>query len=151
MEAFEGAPERPLDAPLDDFGNVMDLLGEYQDATEGETAMALWLVGGWWPEVRSRWAGQEFPGSWRPLFHDIFGNPFRPLPSLEAKWLRWQDGIIRNLAKQMYDSQDFSSMAILADALEEAGCTDRTILNHCRGLGPHVRGCWVLDLVLNKE
>jgi hypothetical protein len=41
--------------------------------------------------------------------------------------------------------------AILADALEEAGCTDAAILSHLRGPGPHVRGCWVVDLLLGKE
>jgi hypothetical protein len=50
----------------------------------------------------------------------------------------------------MYDSRDFSAMPILADALQDAGCTDEAILTHCRGPGPHVRGCWCVDLVLNK-
>jgi hypothetical protein len=53
--------------------------------------------------------------------------------------------------QQMYDSRDFTDMPILADALEEAGCTDSNILMHCRGPGPHVRGCWVVDLLLGKE
>lgn len=51
----------------------------------------------------------------------------------------------------MYDARDFSSMPILADALEEAGYTSADILDHCRGPGPHVRGCWVVDLLLEKE
>ena len=42
-------------------------------------------------------------------------------------------------------------MPILADALEDAGCTNQDILNHCRGGGEHVRGCWVVDLLLGKE
>jgi hypothetical protein len=50
----------------------------------------------------------------------------------------------------MYDSCDFTAMPILADALEEAGCDQPDILAHCRGPGPHVRGCWVVDLVLGK-
>ncbi|MDY3556938.1 hypothetical protein R5W24_006114 [Gemmata sp. JC717] len=55
------------------------------------------------------------------------------------------------LARQMYESHDFSAMPILADALQDAGCNAEAILNHCRDVGtPHVRGCWVVDLVLGK-
>ena len=50
----------------------------------------------------------------------------------------------------MYASRDFSPMPILADALQDAGCDSADILDHCRGSGPHVRGCWVVDLVLGK-
>ena len=42
-------------------------------------------------------------------------------------------------------------MAILTDALMDAGCDDEEILGHCRGKGPHVRGCWAVDLLLGKE
>jgi hypothetical protein len=55
------------------------------------------------------------------------------------------------MAGSMYESRDFAGMPILADALEEAGCGDPDILSHCRGGGPHVRGCWVVDLVLGKQ
>ncbi|QDU20371.1 hypothetical protein ETAA1_23230 [Urbifossiella limnaea] len=51
----------------------------------------------------------------------------------------------------MYESRDFAPMPVLADALEDAGCADNDILAHCRGDGPHVRGCWVVDLVLGKS
>jgi hypothetical protein len=51
----------------------------------------------------------------------------------------------------MYESRDFGAMPILVDALQEAGCESEDILAHCRGPGPHVRGCWVVDLVLGKE
>jgi hypothetical protein len=54
------------------------------------------------------------------------------------------------LARRMYDSRDFSAMPILADALQDAGCADEAVLSHCRGEGPHVRGCWVVDLLLGK-
>ena len=85
------------------------------------------------------------------MLRDIFGNPFRPAPTLDPAWLKWHDATIPRLAQQMYDSRDFSSMPILADALEEAGCTSGEILEHCRGPGPHCRGCWVVDLILEKE
>jgi hypothetical protein len=51
----------------------------------------------------------------------------------------------------MYYPRDFSPMPILADALEDAGCDSPDVLSHCRGPGPHVRGCWVADLVLGKS
>jgi hypothetical protein len=81
------------------------------------------------------------------LFRDIFGNPFRPV-SFDSNW-RTTTAI--QLARQMYDSRDFSAMPILADALQDAGCDNADILDHCRGPGPHVRGCWVMDLVMGKE
>jgi hypothetical protein len=48
-------------------------------------------------------------------------------------------------------TRDFAAMPLLADALQDAGCTDDRVLDHCRGSGPHVKGCWVVDLVLGKE
>jgi hypothetical protein len=81
------------------------------------------------------------------IIRDIFGNPFRPV-TFDPDW-RTSTAVA--LAQQMYDSRDFSAMPILADALQDAGCENAEILNHCRGPGPHVRGCWVVDLVLGKQ
>jgi hypothetical protein len=81
------------------------------------------------------------------LLRDIFGNPFRPV-TLNPDWLT---STAVALAKQMYESRDFSAMPILADALQDTGCDNDDILNHCRERGQHVRGCWVVDLVLGKE
>jgi hypothetical protein len=78
---------------------------------------------------------------------DIFGNPFRPVAFSPA----WRTDTTVALARQMYEERDFSAMPILADALEEAGCTNPYLLGHLRGSGPHVRGCWAVDLVLAKE
>lgn len=155
------------------------------------------------------------------ILRDIFGNPYRPPILLmgDAKivagsdrytvflerWLRWHDGTILRMAEAIYDDRDFARMPEIADALEEAGCTDEEMLNHCRGLrrggscnfehegkafsvsgttiqlnddwtpkkespkaaylpqcecrgtgwhrwdAIHVRGCWVLDLLLGKS
>jgi hypothetical protein len=78
---------------------------------------------------------------------DIFGNPFRPV-TLDPACLSPN---VKGLAQAIYDDRAFNGMPILGDALEEAGCTNQDILSHCRGPGPHVRGCWVVDLVLGKE
>jgi hypothetical protein len=81
------------------------------------------------------------------LVREIFGNPFRQV----AFFPSWRTDTALSLARQMYESQDFSAMPILADALQDAGCDSADILAHCRGPGPHVRGCWVVDLVLGKS
>jgi ankyrin repeat protein len=64
---------------------------------------------------------------------------------------QWRTDAAVALARQMYESHDFGAMPILADALQDAGCDNADILDHCRSPGPHVRGCWVVDLVLGKE
>ncbi|MCI0699875.1 MAG: hypothetical protein L0241_02155, partial [Planctomycetia bacterium] len=64
----------------------------------------------------------------------------------------WRTDTALSLARQMYESREFSAMPILADALQDAGCENEDILNHCRDTSQvHVRGCWVVDLVLGKE
>jgi hypothetical protein len=78
---------------------------------------------------------------------DIFGNPFRH----SAFSPGWQTDAVVGLARSMYDSRDFGVMPILADALEDAGCDSADMLAHCRSPGRHVRGCWLVDLVLANE
>jgi hypothetical protein len=84
------------------------------------------------------------------LLRDILGNPFRPA-SIDPTWLVWNSGTVPKLAQAIYDERRFGDLPILADALEEAGCDNTDVLAHCRGPGPHVRGCWVVDLLLGKE
>jgi hypothetical protein len=84
------------------------------------------------------------------LFRDIFGNPFR-LISVDPIWFGWNDGTVVKLAQAIYEDRAFERLPVLADALEDAGCSDAIILAHCRGPGPHVRGCWVIDLLVGKE
>jgi hypothetical protein len=84
------------------------------------------------------------------LLRDIVGNPFRP-SSINPTWLAFNDGTIKKLAQAVYDDRAFERLPILADALEEAGCTDAQILHHCRQSAGHVRGCWVIDLILGKS
>jgi hypothetical protein len=84
------------------------------------------------------------------LLRDCFGNPFRPV-AVDPGWLAWGGGIVGRLARAAYEERAFDRLPVLADALEEAGCHDADVLGHCRGGGPHARGCWVLDLILSKD
>ena len=99
-------------------------------------------------------ARNNLPADSRPLvefLHDIFGLlPFRPV-TIPPSSLLWNDGTVVTLAQGIYEDRAFDRLPILADALEEAGCTNADILAHCREPGPHVRGCWVVDLLLGKE
>lgn len=81
------------------------------------------------------------------LLRDILGNPFRPVTADP----RWRTETVVALAAGIYTERAFDRMPILADAMEEAGCDHADILSHCRGEGPHVRGCWVIDAILGKE
>jgi hypothetical protein len=93
-----------------------------------------------------RWRADEL--SQCLILRDVLGNPFCPV-AFDPEW-RTTTAVL--LAKQMNESRDFSAMPILADALQDAGCENEDILNHCRDAnGVHVRGCWVVDLVLGKE
>ena len=83
------------------------------------------------------------------LLRDIFANPFRPV-SFDPSWLAWNGGTVVKLAQGIYDERAFDRLPVLADALEEAGCDNIGILAHCRQPGEHVRGCWVVDLILGK-
>ncbi len=83
------------------------------------------------------------------LLRDIYGNPFHPA-AVEGSWLAWGEGTVVKLAQAVYQDRAFDRLPVLADALEEAGCTDQNILEHCRASGPHVRGCWVVDLLLGR-
>jgi hypothetical protein len=84
------------------------------------------------------------------LVRDIFGSPFRHLAG-SSFWPLCGNGKLRNIADAIYADRAFDRLPILVDALEEAGCHDRDILGHCRQASPHVRGCWVVDLVLGRQ
>ena len=87
------------------------------------------------------------------LVREVFGNPFRPLALASV----WRTANVARLAGAAYEERtlpagtlDNHRLAVLADALEDAGCTEAGLLDHLRGPGPHVRGCWAVDLLLGK-
>jgi hypothetical protein len=116
-----------------------------------------WAAGA--PPVRrpweERWAAfVEAEALLCRLVRDVFGNPFRPKPLVEPAW---RGGLIATLAQAAYEDRKLPEgilrsdrLAVLADAVEEAGCTDAQLLGHLRGPGPHVRGCHALDALLGK-
>jgi hypothetical protein len=88
---------------------------------------------------------------------EIFGNPFHPV-TISPLWLTWNGAIVPRLAQAAYNERilpagtlDNTRLAVLADALEEAGCSDDYILTHLRGGGEHYRGCFVVDALLGKS
>jgi hypothetical protein len=81
------------------------------------------------------------------IMREVLGNPLKPVV-IKPVWLT--DTVVA-MARQVYQGEDFSAMPILADALQDAGCEQTEILKHCRDeKQTHVRGCWVLDLILEK-
>jgi hypothetical protein len=87
----------------------------------------------------------------------VMGNPFCPSSPLPSAVLAWNDRTIPRLAQAIYEDRkmpagtlDPGRLAILADALLDGGCDDEALMQHCRGPGPHVRGCWAVDLILGK-
>jgi hypothetical protein len=95
------------------------------------------------------------PDDWQcMLLREIIGNPFRPASLNVVR----QSATVVGLARAAYEQRaspagtlDPDRLAVLADALEDAGCTETPILEHLRGSGPHYRGCWAVDLLLEKE
>jgi hypothetical protein len=99
-------------------------------------------------------------GSWMAevyLVRCLFGNPFRPAPPISPALLAWEAGTVRRLAEDAYQERllpdgdlDPVRLAILADALEDAG-GDSSLVEHLRGAGPHIRGCWCVDALRCRE
>jgi hypothetical protein len=123
--------------------------GQLCAARSGMEEAAVWLLKrarhlGSGPETREK-------AEQCALIRDVVGNPFRPLPDLDPRWLSWGDGAVPKLARAIYDERRWAELPVLADALEEAGCSDGQLLGHCRGGAAHARGCWAVDLILGKR
>jgi hypothetical protein len=125
---------------------------EAEDKSADSRSGVAWVIlaKDWWTAVEAaraagEWEKEEIQCN---LVREIFGNPFRPVSFNPA----WRTDTALSLAHQMYESRDFGAMPILADAIQDAGCDSDDILNHCRDASlTHVRGCWVVDLVLGRE
>jgi predicted nucleic acid-binding protein len=127
---------------------IVELEADYAMQT-AEWAADLARSGGPHGEERS-WPVGTAEAKQAHLLRDLFGNPFRP-ESIDLSWLTWNDQGIPKLARAIYDERRFEDLFILAHALEQAGCTNHDILVHFRDKDEHARGCWLLDLLLNRS
>lgn len=82
----------------------------------------------------------------RKLFAEVFESDYKPVKFGP----QWKTSDVVGVARGIYEERAFERMPILADALMDAGCENEEIIGHCRGACPHVRGCWVVDMVLGK-
>jgi hypothetical protein len=137
----------------------------YRGGEETAEGAAMWaVVAVCEPEVErvlravawAAWCGPFRPGNpdmakcleeQADMLRDVVGNPFRAA----SADLRWLTTTVVDLAKVIYHEREFDRLPILADALMDAGCDDEAFLGHCREHGKvHVKGCWLVDLVLGK-
>jgi hypothetical protein len=105
------------------------------------------LVATKWVEDGARFVSAPIQAG---MLHDLLGNPFHALPAIDPSILVWNTAAVHRLAQSIYDDRAFTAMPVLGDALEEAACDNAAVLSHCRGSGPHIRRCWVLDILLEK-
>jgi hypothetical protein len=133
--AVQGAAARPL-SPASAYNACRRALEKIEQERGGRTLEGTSGI------VKTLAETQRDMANW---LRDVVGNPFRPV-AVDPAWLSRNDCNVVRVADSVYASRDFRELPFLADALEDAGCADADILGHCRGPGPHVRGCWVLDL-----
>ncbi len=136
-----------------DIKNLITSAADLRHAEVNDTSAARRAaVGNELQAVRAAWAKAEAAKKSElirqcALVREIFGHAFKPV-AFHTSCLSF-DAV--NLAQKIYDDRAFDRMPILADALMDAGCDNGEIIAHCRGNGPHARGCWVVDLLLGKE
>lgn len=131
---------------------------DYLDQCVMSTSLALRRVGLIRAECGVAFEGWEAAAELqRVRLLDVLGNPYRTV-DFDYDLLGWRCDTIPDLAQAIYEERnlpdgtlDNARLAVLVDALEEAGCTNADILDHCRKPGVHVRGCWVIDLLLGKQ
>jgi hypothetical protein len=144
--AIEASGRRERDWTEDDGYWAVKWLGRsYYKVGVADAASAV----AWRAVQRVRQAGDAAAekAAQAALVRDIFGNPFRPVAFDSS----WRTSTVAALAAGIYGDRAFDRLQALADALEDSGCADAEVLAHCRGEGPHVHGCWVVDLILGKE
>ena len=136
--------------PCDRYDALSVGAGPSRELPGSDPVPAVILIGRRVLQIVRHYGGREREAQERAsqaaLVRDIFGDPFPP-PAFDPAW-RTPD--VDALAADIYEDRGFDRMPILADALEEAGCSNLAIMGHCRGPGPHARGCWVLDTAVGK-
>jgi hypothetical protein len=150
-QRLAGAAEQFADGRIDED----ELMARAKDCPDGPVRVtksrASYRLSGWRMLPANYTLGDESQQARRlgaDLLRDVLGNPVRPRQPIDA---RWRTHHVVELATSLYEGNDFSDMLKLADWLQEAGCDDSEMLTHCRSGPVHVRGCWVVDLVLGRE
>jgi hypothetical protein len=95
-------------------------------------------------------AAEEEARTQAGFLRDIFGDPFRGVRAEHFRRLA-RDPVVQEIAEGVYAGAPHEDMKALAGELERLGCPSPAVLEHCRSAEPHVRGCWVIDLILGKE
>ena len=170
LRLFAAACSRRVWGRLDDLGRAaVEVAEQYADglagadalraarlACRGAGAAAAWYAAATRPAVAARNAALSALAGADPvaeraaqteLLRCVLGNPFRPVATNPA----WLTPTVVSLAEGIYADRAYDRLPVLADALRDAGCEDPDVVSHCRGPGSHVRGCWVVDLVLGRE
>jgi hypothetical protein len=157
-QAYAAAAQAPADAceawaAMEAAWAAHDALtpeGPFSTGYRAVSAVDFFYGGDGWETYCHRYRDEKEKAAQRGLLEDVVGNPFRT-PAWDPAWAT---PAVAALATAAYEDRalpsgalDAALLAVLADALEEAGCTDRPLLDHCRNGGPHVRGCWAVDLV----
>lgn len=148
-DAFDHDPKHLLPwlrQHQEQFSTVMDQISDLLRLVEeqrGEVVSADDFNASWDPKEC-----EEFFRGWRATIMTAATKVYGSVPTLDPAW-RTSD--VLTLAKGIYDDRAFDRLPILADALQDAGCTNDDVLSHCRNDTTHARGCWVVDLVLGKS
>ncbi len=151
VPGWNNAKEAAAAAAVWDDASAAEYAADYaaRAAEEANTDLA--------PAGRRGASGKTERAAQADLLRCAFGNPFRLL-SVSPSALSWDNGGVVRMAQAAYEERELPSghldparLAVLADALEDAGCDDADLLGHLRAPGPHVRGCWALDLLLGKS
>jgi hypothetical protein len=144
VRAFEDLLQRPAQSGFDSAQWAIQLLSlpDWSNPEDG------WDIGQPPPRRQSPRTMGEYYRHVLNILRCIFARVVADFdPALRA----WNDGAVPQIARSIYDDRAFDRTPLLADALEDAGCTDTELLGHLRGSGPHARGCRGLDLILVKN
>ena len=118
------------------------------DAASCSASVAHWAIGG---DIYTncREFETDLVAEHTTFIRDIFGARAFRSTTADPAWLTFD---VRAIARGIYESPRLLHDArYQPDALQDAGCDSADVLDHCRGPGPHVRGCWVVDLILGRE
>lgn len=148
-ELRAASPPRPLSPTSPDAAAPLYPASPEADYALQAAALAAGLARTGGPRgAENAWPPGAAESRQADLLRDLFNNPFHPVP-VDPSWLSWNDGAIPKLAHAIHEGRRYGDLPALADALEQAGCTNVAILTHCRSRSAHQRGCWVVDLILN--